>query len=206
MDYPGNKPLPPNSFVSLRRGLWMLAALVAWLAAASLEAQEADPGYFEVRSGYVELREGVYFLNAWIEFRLSTEAREALESGLALTIGIELELLNQRRFWVDTEVAELRQEYRLQYHALTERFIVENVNSGEETSFASLFTALNFLGRLDGLPIIDSTLLDPDRSYDIRIRAVLDTERLPGPLRLLAFWRREWALRSDWYRWPLASE
>jgi len=38
------------------------------------------------------------------------------------------------------------------------------------------------------------------------VRAVLDTERLPGPLRLLAFWRRDWSLGSEWYRWPLADE
>lgn len=204
MDYPGNKTLPPNTFVPLGRGLWLVLALV--LAAASLPAQEADPGYFEVRSASVELREDVFFLNAWIEFRLSTDARQALESGLPLTIGIEVELLNRRRFWIDTEQAALRQEYRLQYHALTERFIVENVNSGDETSFATLFSALNYVGRLDGLPVIDSALLDPDRPYDVRVRAVLDTEQLPGPLRLLAFWRREWSLGSDWYRWPLESE
>lgn len=180
--------------------------LVAWLAAPSVGAQDGDPGYFEVRSASLELRNDVYFLNAWIEFRLSAEARQALESGLPLTIRVEVELLNRRRFWVDSEEAGVRQQYRLQYHALTERYIVENVNSGDETSFATLFSALNFLGRLDGLPFIDSTLLDPERRYDIRLRAVLDTEQLPGPLRLLAFWRRDWSLGSEWYRWPLANE
>jgi len=183
-----------------------VAAFAVWLATPSVRAQDDDPGYFEVRSATVELRGDVYFLNAWIEFRLSTDARQALESGLPLTIRIEVQLLNRRRFWMDNEEAELRQQYRLQYHALTERFIVENVNSGDETSFATLFSALNYLGRLDGLPFIDSTLLDPERRYDIRIRAVLDTEQLPGPLRLLAFWRRDWSLGSDWYRWPLANE
>jgi hypothetical protein len=180
--------------------------LVAGLATSIAAAQEDDPGYFEVRSASLELRNDVYFLNAWIEFRLSAEARQALESGLALTIRVEVELLNRRRFWIDTEETGILQQYRLQYHALTERYIVGNVNSGDETSFATLFAALNFLGRLDGLPFIDSTLLDPERRYDIRLRAVLDTEQLPGPLRLLAFWRRDWSLGSEWYRWPLANE
>ena len=26
------------------------------------------------------------------------------------------------------------------------------------------------------------------------------------PLRLLAFWRRDWSIASDWYRWRLESE
>jgi len=165
-----------------------------------------DPGYFEVRSASVELKEDIYFLTAWIEYRLSTEARDALLSGLPLTIRVEVELLARRGFWVDTEQASLQQLYRLDFHALTERYIVTNLNSGDQTSFPTLFSALNFIGRIDDLPLIDRALLDPDRRHDIRVRAVLDTERLPGPLRLLAFWRRDWSLGSEWYRWPLADE
>jgi hypothetical protein len=176
------------------------------LAAAGAFAQDDDPGHFEVRSGSVELAANVYFLSARLEYRLSTDARGALESGLPLTIRLEIELLNRRPMWMDTEVASLTQLYQLEYHALTERYIVRNVNSGDQDSFATLFAALNFLGRVDRLPIIDAALLDPERTYDIRIRALLDTEQLPGPLRLLAFWRRDWSLGSEWYRWRLADD
>ncbi len=48
-------------------------------------------------------------------------------------------------------------------------------------------------------------MLDDDRGYDVRLRAVLDDEQFPGPLRLLAFWRRDWSIASDWYRWPIAK-
>lgn len=169
-------------------------------------AQENDPGRFEVRSASVELTDNVYFLDARIDYRLSTDARAALESGLALTIRLEIELLNRRTMWMDTQTAALEQIYRLEYHALTERYIVRNQNRGDQASFATLFAALNFLGRIDRLPIIDAALLDRNRSYDIRVRALLDTEQLPGPLRLLAFWRRDWSLGSGWYRWRLQGD
>ena len=169
-------------------------------------AQEEDPGYFEVRSASVALAGNVYFLNARLEYRLSTEARAALESGVPLTIRLEIEILNRRPFWMDTETAGLIQRYQLEYHALTERYIVRNLNLDDQASFATLFAALNDLGRVDDLPVIDAAVLDPDRGYDIRIRALLDTEQLPGPLRLLAFWRRDWSLGSEWYRWPLADD
>ncbi|HEX6997517.1 MAG TPA: DUF4390 domain-containing protein [Gammaproteobacteria bacterium] len=156
-----------------------------------------------MRSASVELRNGVYFLNARIEYRLSSESRQALESGVPLTIRIDVELLHGRRFWFDNEEAALRQLYQLEYHALSERYLVLNLNSREQVSFPTLFSALNYLGRIDNLPLIDAALLDPDRDYDVRIRAVLDVEQFPGPLRLLAFWRRDWSLASEWYRWPL---
>jgi hypothetical protein len=61
------------------------------------------------------------------------------------------------------------------------------------------------LGRIERLPLIDAAILEGGRTYELRLRAVLDVERFPGPLRLLAFWRRDWSLASDWYRWPLPS-
>ncbi len=166
---------------------------------------QEDPGRFEIRSASVELSDGVYYLDAWVEYRLSSEARQALDAGVPLTIRLDVEFLGSRRFWIDDEAAALRQSYRLQYHALSERYIVLNVNSGEEHTFATLFSALNFLGRITELPLIDAALLDPTRRYSIRIRALLSTEDIPGPLRLLAFWRRDWSLRSDWYEWQLGE-
>ena len=165
-----------------------------------------DPGHFEVRAAKAELDSGVYFLDARIDYRLSTEARDALRSGVPLTIRIDVELLNPRRFWFDNEDAALRQLYQLDYHALSERYIVQSLNSGDQESFPTLFAALAYLGRIDHLPLIDASLLDPGRTYDIRLRAVLDVEQFPGPLRLLAFWRRDWSIGSDWYKWRLQGD
>ena len=168
------------------------------------QAQE-DPGSFDVRSASVALVDGVYSLDAWVEYRLSTEAREALDAGVPLTIHLDVEFLNPRWYWTAENSGDLRQSYQLQYHALSERYIVLSVNSGEQSTFATLFSALNFLGRIMELPLIDAALLEPDEEYDVRIRVQLSTEDIPGPLRLLAFWRRDWSLRSDWFRWSLGE-
>jgi hypothetical protein len=196
----------------LAAGGFVLAIGIAAIASAqdllpSRPAQIADnPGHFEVRTASVELRDGVYFLNALIDYSLSSEARDALQSGVPLTIRLEVEIAHGRRFWFDNELANLQQLYQLEYHALSERFIVHNANSGDQESFATLFAALNYLGQIERLPLIDAALVDDSREYDVRLRAVLDVEQFPGPLRLLAFWRRDWSLASEWYRWPLQSD
>lgn len=202
-----------QSLSNSSRGAGLLArslklAIVALLlsAAGNVIAQEEDPGRFEIRSASAELDSGVYYLNAWIELRLSSDAMEALRSGVPLTIRLDVELLGNRRFWVDGDAAELLQRYQLEYHALTERYVVSNLNSGDQSSFATIFSALNYLGRIEKLPLIDAALLEPDRRYDVRLRVVLDMESFPGPLRLLAFWRRDWSIASDWYRWRLEKE
>ena len=137
---------------------------------------------------------------------MSTEARDALHSGVPLGIRLEVEIVHPRRWWFDNEDAALRQIYQLEYHALSERYIVLNVNSGDQASFGSLFAALDYLGTRRTLAADRRRVDREGRGYDVRVRAVLDEEQFPGPLRLLAFWRRDWSIASEWYRWPLRSE
>jgi uncharacterized protein DUF4390 len=165
-----------------------------------------DPGFFEVRSAMAELRDGVYYLNAVIGYRLSTEAIDALHSGVPLGIRLDVEIIHPRRWWFDDDSNTLRQSYQIDYHAVSERYIVLNVNTGDQTSFASLPAALEYVGRVERLPLIDTAVLEDDRGYYVRLRASLDQEQFPGPLRLLAFWRRDWSIASEWYRWPLQGE
>ena len=167
---------------------------------------ENDPGHFEIQSASAELRDGVYYVNAEVAYRLSTEARDALHAGVPLGIRLDVEIIHPRRWWFDNEYVALLQSYQLEYHALSERYIVLNLNSGDQASFGSLLAALESLGRVERLPLVDVPVLEEGRSYDVRLRAVLDQEQFPGPLRLLAFWRRDWSIASEWYRWPLPSE
>lgn len=221
MYFTRNNLLPPRSRAALR----LVAGLVALLLLAltlAVRAQdfaapqapprppapikgEEDPGYFEVRQASTTLKDGVYFLDALIEYRLSSEARSALQSGLPLTIRVEVELLRNRRFWFDADDAALHQRYQLEYHALSERFTIQNLNSGDQASFSTLHAALDWLGHVDHFPLVDAALIEPGHEYYLRMRTVLDAEKLPGPLRLIAFWRRDWSLGSDWYRWQLQA-
>ena len=184
----------------------LVAVLLLLGVALPSAAQSRDPGRFEVRSADLAVDSGVYYLSARLELRLPYEAREALHSGVPLTIRLDVELTQGRRWWVDADVAELRYRYELEYHALTERYVVTNLNSRDRTSYATLFAALNDLGRIERLPLIDTAILAPGRRYDMRLRVVLDMDRLPGPLRLLAFWRRDFSIASEWYEWRLDDD
>jgi len=186
----------------LRAAICLLTAV----GSVSVWAQSEDSGDFEVRTGTHELIDGVYYANALINMRLPSDAINALHSRLPLTIRVEVEFLNRLWFWWDAAEFEVSQRSQLIYYPLTERYIVNNVNTGERESFVTLTDALAYLGRVDRLPVVDAAALDDDRRYDIRIRAVLDTVELPGPLRLLAFWRRDWSIESDWLQWRLDDE
>ena len=182
-----------------------MLAITALSIASVVFAQ--DPvereGYFEVRSASTELVGGVHMLDARLQLVLSSEALNALNSGVPLTIELQLQLIRQRRFYVDAVDAELAVRFELEYRPLSQRYIVRNLNSGDQDSFATLYSALNNLGRIQRLPVIDESLLVPNKRYRARLRALLATEQYSAPLRLLFFWRNEWQLKSEWYEWML---
>ena len=178
----------------------LLVALVLSIGTAS-----AQKGSFEIRNASTRLSDGVYLATARVEFELSDEALEALNSGVVMPIQLQIKLTRQRKLWFDNSIATLEQSYQLSYQPMSERYVIKNVNSGEQDSFATLFSALNTMGRVVDLPIIDQSILDPDAKYEIALRVVLDQTTLPGPLRLLAFWDGGFKLQSDWYVWNLES-
>lgn len=178
----------------------ILLALLGLCVAGLAQAQE---GRFDVRSAGSRLVDGVYYLSARVDYRLSEEALDALDSGLTLTVQLQIEVQRVRRFLPNAEVATLEQSYQLSYQPLSERYVVRNQNSGEQSSHATLFSALSDMGRVTDLPVIDAALLDADARYAIRVRAVLDQNTLPGPLRMLAFWGDSFRLESEWYTWTL---
>ncbi len=183
-------------------------ALLACLASFGLGLAMAQDnvereGYFEVRSASTEMVGGVHTLDARLQLVLSSEALAALESGVTLTIELQLQVIRERRFYLDAVDAELAVRFELEYLPVSQRYIVRNLNSGDHDSFATLYSALNSLGRVQGLPLIDDALLTDGRDYRVRLRAMLNTESYPATLRLLFFWRGEWQLQSEWFEWSL---
>jgi hypothetical protein len=175
-----------------------LAIAFVALFASNVHSQDTR---FEVRSAYVEPNEGVYQLSATLQFELPEGAREAVRQGAPLTMRVSIVVKRERSYWLNETVAALDQDYELIYHALSERYLVRNLNSGDQSSYATLDSALDAIRIISGLPILDKALVVPDRRHDISVRASLDVRTIPDALRLILFWADDWRQRSDWYTW-----
>ena len=186
----------------VRRAVVAMLVLVVMDAGLAQESIERE-GYFEVRSASTQLFAGVHILDARLQLVLSSEALNALNSGVPLTIELQMQVIRVRRFYIDAIDAELAVRFELEYRPLSQRYIVRNLNSGDQDSFATLYSALNNLGRVQGFPVIDEALLDPNKVYRVRLRALLNTQQYSAPLRLLFFWRDQWQLKSEWFEWLL---
>lgn len=179
----------------------LLLAGLAWLGLPHLVS--ADDSYFTIRNADVQLVEGVYLLDATIDFRFSDAAMEALKNGIPLVLDVEIRVERGRKWLWDDTVATLSQRYRLQFHALSDRYVVHNLNTDERESFSMLEDALYVLGEIRAFPMLDRRLLMAGSEYVAGIRASLVVEELPTPMRLWAYVSDQWHMNSPWYTWPL---
>lgn len=156
---------------------------------------------FGIANVSVRLHEQVYLLSADIHYDFSAEALEALHNGVPLTIRIDIEIEKTREWLWNSTLASLQQGFSLQYHALSHQYVLQNLNSGALYAFHNREAAFAALGQLRDLPLLDRQLLLEQQPYLIKLRARLDIESLPSPLRPIAYITPAWRLKSDWYRW-----
>lgn len=149
------------------------------------------------------LVDGVYRLSALVEFDFNETLPDALHHGVPLIIEVRIEVVRKRKWLWPALVAELHQRFKLEYHVLSRRYQVYNYAIGVQQSFRSMHGALGYIGELYNLPLIDAHLLDRSQQYQVRMRADIDIESLPTPVRLWAYLGSEWSLKSNWFVWPL---
>lgn len=192
-------PQPPRR----ARIAWLIYAVAAatlWVRPLQADGLE---GRFEVRSADLQLKDGVYHLNAHMDLPVSDAVRRGLAEGVPLTLELDLDIERVRQLLPNSRVAELTQRYHLQYNAVSARYILRNDNSGQQQSLSTVDSAIEQLSEVRGLPVLDKALISADRRYEASVRAKVDYGSVPFSLRVVMFWVNDWHRESDWYTWTL---
>jgi len=183
--------------------LWLCCAALAtalWMQPLRADGLE---GRFEVRSADLQLKDGVYHLNAHMDLPVSDAVRRGLAEGVPLNLELDLDIERVRQLLPNSRVAELTQRYHLQYNAVSARYILRNDNSGQQQSLSTIDAAIEQLSEVRSLPVLDKALITPGRRYEANVRAKMDYGSVPFSLRVVMFWVNDWHRESDWYTWTL---
>ena len=184
------------------RGLVTTLIVLALGAGAGRAHADALDGALAVRSAYVNIDHGVFLLHARVEYPQGPAIRNALRDGITLDFDVDVRIERERRLWFNANIVELTLHRQLSYHAVSDRYVVRDVRSGDQDTFATLDEALDSLGKVDGWPILVEPQLDGG-NYTISVRAGVRRGELPASLRALMFWTNDWARESEWYTWSL---
>ena len=185
--------------------LWqwlLLAAGALWLVPGPPARANALDGALAVRSAYVNLNHGVIELNAHVAYPLNPTILKALQNGVTLSFDVEVKVDQVHHFWFNSNVIDVTLQRDLAYHVVTRRFVVRNVQTGEERTFSTVQKALDDLERVRDWPVLVESQLQGG-PYTISVRAGVRRGKLPASLRALLFWTDDWQRESPWYTWAL---
>ncbi len=169
---------------------------LAWLLLFIALAAPAQTGEFRVTALEGRFHEELLYADARIDYELSATALEALESGVALVIAQTLQLERPRWWWRSQVLLRQERRYRLQYHAISRRYVLTWLVSGDSRSYRSLDALLIQLGRVEAWPMVRADTLKPDTGYQLRLQTRLELETLPRLLRTVAWVDEDWRLES----------
>lgn len=175
--------------------LFLLAA-----CAVSLALEAAGIKVREVTTWQVHNR---VLLSAELALELSPEALRALNHGVTLDIVIDIQALEERAWLWDPTVIEHSERFHLERQALNKQYLV--THNYNQRSFISLQEALQYISTVRNYPLLNVTDLEEGKSYYGRMRAWLDIESLPAPMRPTAYVSTSWRLASDWHKWQIET-
>ncbi|MFQ5993493.1 MAG: DUF4390 domain-containing protein [Acidiferrobacterales bacterium] len=176
-------------------GLMVMTALIALAAKADFKVTEVSPS----------ISDDSLTLSGALDLSLNARVEEALSKGIPIEVIIDIGLYRARPIIWDRRVQHWVSRRRISYHALSRQFLVTGHRPDSELveSFTSLQPALANMGSLEQLTLPLAHQPVDENEYYVRVRASLDIESLPAPLRPVAHTSIAWRLNSGWTEWTV---
>jgi len=166
----------------------------------SLSAAHAD---FAIIGGNSTVERNRLRTDAELDLALDRTPAEALVAGIPMSLSVDIRLYRLKGPLWKKQIADWRYRHVLDYHRLSGRYSVRNLASGQMKTFTTLIEALNSLSLVHVSEKLPITIQDNDR-LQVRMRARLEKNELPAPLRLIALFFRDWRQTSEWQQWEIA--
>lgn len=180
---------------------WVLLSLL--MIAGVLHAQSPQSLPIQLEEVQVQRLEDGYYVNAGMQIEWPAAVEEALSKGVPLHFVARVDILRERWYWYDREVARQERFIRLSYQPLTRRWRllvssqpIGNTGLGVSLgqSFDSASEAVAALGRIHRWKVAELAQVDADSKHRVDFSFRLDLTQLPRPLQLGVLGESDWNL------------
>jgi len=178
--------------------------LLAWLGVLVLPmVAQAQSTASEVSQWRLERADDGVYLSATLQFALPELAEDALYKGIPMFFVAETQVLQDRWYWSDRQVAASSRYWRLSYQPLTRRwrlstspapFAKTGLGVVLGQNFDDLRDAVSAMQRISRWKIADAGEIDADVAYMVNFRFRLDMSQLPRPMQIGAVGSAGWSL------------
>ena len=162
-------------------------------------------GTIDISQAQIESSEEGYRLAASFSFELTRDLENTLTSGIPLYFVTEVEITRPRWYWFDEKTITGNQTVRVSYNVLTRQYRA-SVNGSFAQNYKDLEDALALVRHPSRWIIAEKSSLNHGATYNVSVRARLDTSQLPKPLQFKDLNDSDWRLTSDWKRMTFKAD
>ena len=163
----------------------------------------SSQGIANVGSGSSYVKDGVYFSDVLLPFKLEKQQVEALSSGLTLKFQLDFSIVDIRNWRIDRDIGTLNQSYSIRLNAFTDRYLVTNLNIGTKVTLSSIQEVESFLSEIKNIPLVDDSILDIEKDYSVIMQAGITAEGISQWIKTLSFWRENLDTEFEVIEWKL---
>ncbi len=163
----------------------------------------SSQGIANVGSGNSYVKDGVYFSDVQLPFKLEKQQVEALSSGLTLKFQLDFSIVDIRNWRIDRDIGTLSQSYSIRLNAFTGRYLVTNLNIGTKVTLSSIQEVESFLSEIKNIPLVDDSILDIEKDYSVIMQAGITAEGISQWIKTLSFWRENLDTEFEVIEWKL---
>lgn len=182
-------------FLQQNRILQARYRLLLFVLLFPLVSQAAD---FKILNQTCRSTEDAFVLDANIDFNFSEKVIEALQNGVPITLELHLQVRKKGAWLWEKDLMDTRLRYQIRYHALASAYQVVDLQTNTQESFVTREIAITALGEIMDLPVIRHEKMQKDKIYRVSLKASLDVDALPLPLRPIAYLSPAWNQSSEW--------
>ncbi len=130
----------------------------------------------------------------------SNELEQAMHSGIPMHFIFFIELFRSRNNWTDEELTSMEFSHTLKYDTLKEHYeLTIEEQKNKKTSYETLEQAKQVMNEINGLKVVELSKLQPDSSYELRMKAQLYEKTLPMNLHYVIPFISLWNMETDWH-------
>lgn len=176
----------------------LLLILILSLQSAPVRADQEKDAFFS--DLIITTSKTHLLLFGLINHGIDEEMLQGLHSGIPIHFTFWVELNKVEKNWPDLRLVSLKFHHTLTYDTLQENYRVVTGEKKQKTeTLSSLPEAIKIMNEINGLTVIELSQLIPDKSYQLRLKAVLSENILPMKLHhilpFVSWWNRE----TDWH-------
>lgn len=183
------------AFITVKR-YWQLVLLF------TLSASPVYADVFSVDSARVTKIGNGYRLDAQFSYPLTERVKEAIANSVPIVFSQQLKLVRQTpllgKYWIWEQTPWLTEiRYEIRYHALSQQYVVQDLDTKHRNNYPSLENALYALGKISAFNLPPEHMIKTD-DLSLHLRSELDLYALPTPMRPGALISKKWQLASPW--------